>query len=216
MVHAPPKSILIWGVVVFRGREGRGIACRSQGCPSPALSVASTLRLAPPQAIAALHRLMDSHGNGLVELADWMRILGRADVESVLKSDRVIKGDAEWSSEHASGSAAGSSGSSTRNPQDISNTIAALLKYNNMTFSEGFVEFDADEDGEISLSDLLHVIQPDSPPTPRQKGHFRTCFHPYFLSSPDGSVPFRKIGVYFQSTLEFSALAHARAPSPRR
>jgi hypothetical protein len=46
-----------------------------------------------------------------------------------------------------------------RTPRDISNMIAALLVYNGLTVAEGFAEFDADGDGEISIEVRTNIFR---------------------------------------------------------
>jgi len=139
--------------------------------------------LASPGVLVQLHSAMDDRGDGLVQLDSWTRFLDAhwGNSDSVLKSRGVtVEGGA--GDEHKVGAAAAAAGeqpadagdqdeapaeaqtpvinsgtfntASFAHVQDVSDTIAALLDYNELSHLDGFEAFDVDEDDKVSLTDL--------------------------------------------------------------
>jgi len=119
--------------------DGRiSVSDLTRGCQEMAL-----LGSIRPEAIVGLvHRIGK---DGFVEIDDWLEGFGSAESDKVLHSRGLAS-----ALERQSATAAENSLSF----KEVSDTIAAVLQYNDMTVDDGFVEFDVDEDGFISLDDL--------------------------------------------------------------
>ena len=96
-----------------------------------------------PEAIDGLIHRMGK--DGFVEIDDWLEGFGNAESDKVLHSRGLAS-----ALERQSATAA----ENLLSFKEVSDTIAAVLQYNDMTVDDGFVEFDVDEDGFISLDDL--------------------------------------------------------------
>eukprot|EP00802_Teleaulax_amphioxeia_P000169 Tamp_00169.p1 GENE.Tamp_00169~~Tamp_00169.p1 ORF type:complete len:3645 (+),score=1200.53 Tamp_00169:164-10936(+) len=112
--------------------------------------------------LVALHKAMDEGSNGLIELDAWCTFLKGRNTSEVLRSRGVDESQLSLSGGVAvpvpleDGANANAGGVASDTPaQNVSDLIAALLDYNNLSNREGFEAFDVDEDDLVSMSDLM-------------------------------------------------------------
>jgi len=110
--------------------------------------------------LVALHQAMDEHNNGLVEVDAWCNFLSHRNTAAVLRSRGVDESQISLNSTGTQLPAAplatltGDVHTDRTPVQIVSDTIAALLDYNNLDNRQGFEAFDIDEDDVISMQDL--------------------------------------------------------------
>ena len=119
-----------------------------------------------PDALLALHKAMDERSNGLIEIKAWCTFLSHRNTDEVLRS-RGVDASLNSAGIHETSTqeqpAAASHQANFEGPKmsiyTISDMIAVLLEYNNLTTREGFETFDDDEDNMISMADLTRAAE---------------------------------------------------------
>ncbi len=104
------------------------------------------------------HQSLDTAPTGIIKDV-WCVTLSSANAEEVLKSRGVVLEQRATEDVAAAvvvnGDAPGPSAPTVVvPPQEVSDLLAALLKYNNLPFKDAFEDFDQDEDGKISQEDF--------------------------------------------------------------
>eukprot|EP00961_Rhodomonas_salina_P150066 2020730-Rhodomonas_salina.1 len=114
-----------------------------------------TLRLELAEAdVQAFFEQLDESKSGHISKDAWQRTMRDAHADTVLKSRGVAAGEEPVGGEAGSGGTGVNESEGTAPVGSVSDTIGALLAWNELTPRAGYEAFDADQDGKISLKDL--------------------------------------------------------------
>ena len=110
----------------------------------------SSLQLGIPVSdVRVLHSHLDPTNTGFIALSTWTANLEVADGETILMSRGVTAQQSRISQEESVLDTA------AETPSRAIDVVAATLSYNSLTADKGFEAFDLDEDGKLSLNDLM-------------------------------------------------------------
>jgi Ca2+-binding EF-hand superfamily protein/chromosome segregation ATPase len=108
--------------------------------------------------IEALHRFLDVNQVGIADKDRWVEVMASANTEDVLRSRGVASTGVATTGVVTPGMQTSEAVAGTGGMQTAINTIAAALVYNQLSPEDGYDAFDADEDGQLSLSDLVSAV----------------------------------------------------------